>query len=288
MTMTRPDLHTHSTFSDGVLSPSLLVEKAVSMGVTVMAVTDHDTFEGCDSLRDAALPIPVIPGVELSLRDMPGLHLLGYGLTAAPVLRGRVAELARMRVGRAEAMVRRLRDMGIALDWERMTAACRGTVGRAHVARALVAEGYSATMQEAFDRYLGEGKPAYVPGKRMSMAEALPLLRGEGFVPVLAHPALLNKDDMTLRKLLEAWATRGLMGVEVYHPSLMGREAALERMARSMGLLVTGGSDYHQDGDSHGQMGATAEGWQRVEEDMTALWNALRTGEEKNSGRYEK
>ena len=258
------------------------------MGVTVMAVTDHDTFEGCDSLRDAALPIPVIPGVELSLRDMPGLHLLGYGLTSAPVLRGRVAELARMRVGRAEAMVRRLRDMGIALDWERITAACRGTVGRAHVARALVAEGYSATMQEAFDRYLGEGKPAYVPGERMSMAEALPLLRGEGFVPVLAHPALLNKDDMTLRQLLEAWATRGLMGVEVYHPSLMGREAALERMARSMGLLVTGGSDYHQDGDSHGQMGATAEGWQRVEEDMTALWNALRTGEEKNSGRYEK
>ena len=286
--MTRPDLHTHSTFSDGVLSPSLLVEKAVSMGVTVMAVTDHDTFEGCDSLRDAALPIPVIPGVELSLRDMTGLHLLGYGLTSAPVLRGRVAELARMRVGRAEAMVRRLRDMGIALDWERMTAACRGTVGRAHVARALVAEGYSATMQEAFDRYLGEGKPAYVPGERMSMAEALPLLRGEGFVPVLAHPALLNKDDMTLRQLLEAWATRGLMGVEVYHPSLMGREAALERMARSMGLLVTGGSDYHQDGDSHGQMGATAEGWQRAEEDMTALWNALRTGEEKNFGRYEK
>ena len=288
MTMTRPDLHTHSTFSDGVLSPSLLVEKAVSMGVTVMAVTDHDTFEGCDSLRDAALPIPVIPGVELSLRDMPGLHLLGYGLTAAPVLRGRVAELARMRVGRAEAMVRRLRDMGIALDWERMTAGCRGTVGRAHVARALVAEGYSATLQEAFERYLGEGKPAYVPGERMSMAEALPLLRGEGFVPVLAHPALLNKDDMTLRQLLETWVDRGLMGVEVYHPSLMGREAALERMARSMGLLVTGGSDYHQDGDSHGQMGATAEGWQRAEEDMTALWNALRTGEEKNSGRYEK
>ena len=288
MTMTRPDLHTHSTFSDGVLSPSLLVEKAVSMGVTVMAVIDHDTFEGCDSLRDAALPVPVIPGVELSLRDMPGLHLLGYGLTSAPVLRGRVAELARMRVGRAEAMVRRLRDMGIALDWERMTAACRGTVGRAHVARALVAEGYSATMQEAFDRYLGEGKPAYVPGERMSMAEALPLLRGEGFVPVLAHPALLNKDDMTLRQLLEAWATRGLMGVEVYHPSLMGREAALERMARSMGLLVTGGSDYHQDGDSHGQMGATAEGWLHAAEDMAALWNALRKGEEIFSGRYEK
>ena len=278
----------HSTFSDGVLSPSLLVEKAVSMGVTVMAVTDHDTFEGCDILQGMNTSIPVIPGVELSLRDMPGLHLLGYGLTAAPTLRGRVAELAQMRVGRAEAMVRRLRDMGISLDWARMTAACRGTVGRAHVARALVAEGHVATMQEAFERYLGEGKPAYVPGERMSMAEALPLLRGEGFVPVLAHPALLNKDDMTLRQLLEAWANRGLMGVEVYHPSLTGREAALERMTRSMGLLVTGGSDYHQDGDSNGQMGATAEGWLRAAEDMAALWNALRAGEEIFSERYEK
>ena len=278
----------HSTFSDGVLSPPLLVEKAVSMGVTVMAVTDHDTFEGSDILQGMNTSIPVIPGVELSLRDMPGLHLLGYGLTAAPTLRGRVAELAQMRVGRAEAMVRRLRDMGISLDWARMTAACRGTVGRAHVARALVAEGHVATMQEAFERYLGEGKPAYVPGERMSMAEALPLLRGEGFVPVLAHPALLNKDDMTLRQLLEAWADRGLMGVEVYHPSLTGREAALERMARSMGLLVTGGSDYHQDGDSHGQMGATAEGWMHAAEDMAVLWNALREGEEIFSGRYEK
>ena len=278
----------HSTSSDGVLPPSLLVEKAVSMGVTVMSVTDHDTFEGCDNLQGMNTPIPVIPGVELSLRDMPGLHLLGYGLTAAPMLRGRVAELARMRVGRAEAMVRRLRDMGISLDWARMTAACRGTVGRAHVARALVAEGHVATMQEAFERYLGEGKPAYVPGERMSMAEALPLLRGEGFVPVLAHPALLNKDDMTLRQLLEAWADRGLMGVEVYHPSLTGREAAPERMTRSMGLLVTGGSDYHQDGDSHGQMGATAEDWLHAAEDMAALWNALREGEEIFSGRYEK
>ena len=91
--MIKPDLHMHSTFSDGVLSPSLLVEKAVSMGVTVMAVTDHDTFEGCDILQGMNTSIPVIPGVELSLRDMPGLHLLGYGLTAAPTLRGRVAEL---------------------------------------------------------------------------------------------------------------------------------------------------------------------------------------------------
>lgn len=275
----------HSTFSDGVLPPALLVEKAVSMGVTVMAVTDHDTFEGCDSLRGMNTPIPVIPGVELSLRDMPGLHLLSYGRTAAPLLRGKVAELARMRVGRAEAMVRRLRDMGIDLDWKQMTAACRGTVGRAHVARALVAEGHVATMQEAFERYLGEGKPAYVPGERMSMAEALPLLRGEDFVPVLAHPALLGKDDMTLRQLLETWVDRGLMGVEVYHPSLMGREASLERMARSMGLLVTGGSDYHQDGDSHGQIGATAAGWQHAEEDVAALWKAMRAGDENFSSR---
>ena len=278
----------HSAFSDGMWMPPLLVEKAVSAGVTVMAITDHDTFEGCDSLRGREWPIPVIPGVELSLRDMPGLHLLGYGLTEAPALRGRVAELARMRVSRAETMLQRLRELGISLDWEKMTGSCRGTVGRAHVARALVEGGYCATMQEAFDRYLGEGRPAYVPGERLSMAEALPLLRENGFVPVLAHPALLEKDDMTLRQLLSAWADRGLMGVEVYHPSQAGREETLDRMVRGMGLLVTGGSDYHQEDDRHGSIGSTAEGWHRASGDMEALWGALQAQMNKNFGICEK
>ena len=272
----------HSTFSDGVLAPPRLVEKAVSMGVTVMAITDHDTFDGVDSLKGQATPIPVIPGVELSLRDMHGLHLLGYGMTEAQELRQTVADLAAKRLNRAETMVQHLADMGMPLDWAAMTDGYSGTVGRAHVARALVAQGYVKTMEEAFSKYIGEGKPAYVAGERLSMAEALPLMRRCGFVPVLAHPAQLGKDELTLRTLLEHWQQQGLMGVEAYHPCQRGKEAAYDRMARSLGLLVTGGSDYHKDGDSHGLPGSTAAAWQTAQQDVESLLAAIE--KEKLSG----
>lgn len=265
----------HSTFSDGVLTPAQLVETAAALGVTAMAITDHDTFEGIDSLRGADTPIPVLPGVELSLRDMTGLHLLGYGLGEAPDLRQTVADLARKRVERAKLMVQRLSEMGMPIAWDSMTAGYSGTVGRAHIGRALVAGGYVQSMQEAIDRYIGEGKPAYVAGERLSMAEALPLMRRSGFVPVLAHPALLGKDDLTLRTLLERWQAQGLMGVEVYHPSLLGRTARLERMARSMGLLITGGSDFHKEGDSHGTPGCICAEWSSAEQDMARLMEAV-------------
>lgn len=272
----------HSTFSDGVLAPGALVEKAAGLGVTVMAITDHDTFTGADSLRGVNTPIPVIPGVELSLRDMHGLHLLGYGVTQAKPLRDKVAHLADQRVHRAETMVRRLAEMGMPLNWETMTAGYAGTVGRAHIARALLAQGYVRSMQEAFEKYIGEGKPAYAEGERLSMAEALELMRSCGFVPVLAHPAQLNKDEMTLRTLLRHWQDQGLMGVEAYHPCQMGRTDLYDRMARSMGLMVTGGSDYHKDGDNHGQPGCTAAIWQRAGEDMERLLQAIH--QQKESG----
>ena len=272
--MTRPDLHLHTSFSDGVLTPTQLVEKTASQGVSVMAVTDHDTFQGADSLRGMALPIPVIPGIELSLRGMRNLHLLGYGTGEARELRETVADLARKRETRAGRMLEKLAGLGMPLPAEGLTH--EGTVGRMHIARAMVAAGYVATIQEAFDRYLGDGCPAYVPGERLSMEEALPLMRRSGFVPVLAHPTLLGLDDMTLRTLLASWQKQGLMGVEVYHPSRAGRGVdALTRMARRMGLLVTGGSDFHQEGDSHGLPGCTADAWLDADRDVQALLRAM-------------
>lgn len=266
----------HSTSSDGVLSPEALVEKAAAMGVTVMAITDHDTFDGVDSLLQRPTAIPVLPGVELSMRDMHNLHLLGYGLTKALPLRSCVAELARQRVGRGEKMARRLAEMGMPLDWPAIYTRCHGSVGRPHIARAMVEAGYAQSIQEVFERYLGDGGPAYVPGERLSMAEALPLMRRCGFVPVLAHPAMLEKDDMTLRVLLEKWRSMGLMGVEVYHPAQTSAGyAPLERMARGMGLLVTGGSDFHQDADGHGFPGCTAAAWSTAEEDVRRLIAAM-------------
>lgn len=274
--MPRPDLHTHSTASDGVLSPIELVRAAAEAGVTALALTDHDTFDGVDSLRGQETPIDVIPGVELSLADRHGLHLLGYGTAPAPELRQTVRSLQRNRLTRARRMTERLAALGMHLDYDELVSRCGGSVGRLHIARAMLDKGYAATLQEVFERWIGEDGPAYVAGDRLTMAEALPLMRRSGFVPVLAHPAELNVDDLTLRALLEAWQKQGLMGVEVYHPSQKGRGfTALDAMARRMGLLVTGGSDFHAPGDRHAMPGSMADDWLRREEDLAALMSAI-------------
>lgn len=271
-----PDLHMHSTFSDGVLSPELLAYEAGLAGVNIMAVTDHDTFAGSDSLRKLEQPITVIAGVELSIRDMHGLHLLGYGTARGDELRSRVCELAAKRVERARRMLDKLAEMGMPLEWKVLERKYSGTVGRPHIARAMVHAGYAGSMQEAFERYLGHNRPAYVPGERLGMQEALELMRRSGFVPVLAHPYELEQSNELLISLVKKWQDQGLMGMEVYHPSARGRGfEPLDRMARRMGLLVTGGSDFHQDNDKHGRIGSMCREWQRSDDDMQALLDSL-------------
>lgn len=270
------DLHMHSNASDGVLSPGELVTFAASRGVEIMALTDHDTFDGVDSLQGRALPIPVLTGVELSLREMHGLHLLAYGSTDAISLRATVRDLAQKRLSRARRMVEKLAALGIVLDYDALCASAQGTVGRMHIARAMQAGGYVRTTEEAFDRYIGEGREGYVQNESLTMAQALPLLRANGFVPVLAHPAELKRDDMTLRMLIESWQQQGLMGVEVYHPSQEKHGfAPLERMVRRMGLLVTGGSDHHCNDNRHGQPGYPAAHWHSADQDVSALLTAV-------------
>lgn len=276
--MSRPDLHAHSTCSDGTLTPMELVRVAAAAGVTALAITDHDTFDGIDSLQGQETPIEVLHGVELSLRDMHGLHLLGYGTAPAIELRQVVRELADKRLTRAQRMTEKLAELGMPIDYDKLVSQCGGSVGRLHIARAMVAAGYAATVQEAFERWVGNDGPAYVAGERLSMAEALPLMRRNGFVPVLAHPAELDKDDLTLRALLESWQRQGMMGVEVYHPSQKGRGfMALDAMVRRMGLLVTGGSDFHTAaGDGHGLLGSMCDAWLRRDEDLAALKAAMK------------
>jgi len=273
----KPDLYMHTTASDGVLSPRALVDFAAERGVTLMAITDHDTFDGADSLRGVKTPIPVLTGVELSMADMKGLHLLGYGVTDAPELRQTVRILAEKRLTRAERMVDKLNEMGFPLDYAEICANCAGTVGRPHIARAMVAKGYIRSTEQAFDKYIGDDCPAYVPNERLTMAQALPLLLKSGFVPVLAHPAELEQKDEVLRMLIESWQNQGLMGVEVYHPSQQKRSfAKLDAMVRRMGLLVTGGSDYHCDDNRHGQPGCTAQHWANAQADAEALLTAIK------------
>lgn len=273
----KPDFHMHTTFSDGVLPPGDLVQFAVSRGVTLMAVTDHDTFDGADCLRGMETPIPVLTGIELSMADMHGLHLLGYGAGEASELRCVVSSLAEKRRTRAQRMVEKLTELGMPLDYDALCAECGTSIGRPHIARAMVRMGYVQDTLESFDRWIGDDGPAYVPNERLTMAQALPMLRRNGFVPVLAHPAELEKDDMTLRMLLECWRKQGLQGVEVYHPSWECRGyALLDAMVRRMGFLVTGGSDYHCDDNRHGQPGCTAGAWRNAEQDVEALLEAVR------------
>lgn len=268
----RADLHVHTTFSDGTLTPQQLLQAAADRGLEVLAITDHDTLDGADALAGDTGPVRIIPGVELSLSNMQGLHLLGYGAGAhAAPLRARLAALAQARIERAREMIRRLHGLGYPLEEEIIEQ--QGTVGRAHLARAMVAHGWVGTMAEAFDRFLAEGAPAYVPGERLTMAEALTLLRACGVAPVLAHPALLPVDELALPPLLRAWQEQGLVGVEVYHPAQAGRGfAQLERMVRRMGLLVTGGSDFHAEReDRHGQLGGLQTQWGTAAQDVQAL-----------------
>lgn len=252
----KPDLHTHTTSSDGLLTPAELVALADKHRVTLLAVTDHDTFDGAAQLLGKPAPMPILQGVELSLRDMPGLHLLGYGRGMDTPLHRKVRALSQMRLGRARQMVEKLNALGYSLDYDEIAREAKGSVGRPHIARAMVSHGY-------------------VAGERLSMAEALPLMRESGFVPVLAHPMELEKTGALLRHLLGVWQEQGLRGVEVYHPSAGRATPLLDLTARRMGFLVTGGSDFHGDGDRHGMVGCTAPMWARAADDVEKLLQAV-------------
>lgn len=279
LTPMKPDLHTHTTASDGLLTPAELVALADKHRVTLLAVTDHDTFDGAAQLLGKPAPMPILQGVELSLRDMSGLHLLGYGRGTDTPLHRKVRALSQMRLGRARQMVEKLNALGYPLDYDEIAREAKGSVGRPHIARAMVSRGYVVDTREAFDRFLADGAPAYVAGERLSMAEALPLMQESGFVPVLAHPMELEKTGALLRHLLGVWQEQGLRGVEVYHPSAGRATPLLDLTARRMGFLVTGGSDFHGDGDRHGMVGCTAPMWARAADDVEKLLQAVEAAE---------
>ena len=274
----KADLHLHSSRSDGTLSPGELADRALRQGLTLIAVTDHDVLRGSDELIESAPGIDVLPGTELSLRDMDGLHLLLYGRRPAGMLRERLLELRNRREDRAWRMLDKLAAFGMPIDRETLRSGSEGSVGRMHIARAMVAAGYASSTQEAFDRWIGNGRPAYDAGERMSMSEALDLAARCGWVPVLAHPYELKCCDSALLALVKGWQAQGLRGIEVYHPSAETRGyEGLDRMARSLGMLVTGGSDFHTPGNrhTHCEIGGMCRHWHRMEEDVAALLRAV-------------
>ncbi|MCC6739180.1 MAG: PHP domain-containing protein [Planctomycetia bacterium] len=246
------DLHAHTTASDGSLSPTELVRAAAAEGLAALAVTDPDTVEGLAEARIEArrAGIELVNGMELSVRwDEGTFHLLGYLFEEGPGLSSGLAQLQALRHDRNRRLIGRLTELGSGVSYADVAAESGGgQVGRPHMAKALVRKGLVPTVQEAFERLLRRGRPAYVIVDRLEPEDAFALVRRAGGVPVLAHPYQLRLSEEELDARIPGWKDAGLGGIEVQHSSHdAARQSFLERLAGKHGLAATGGSDFHGD-----------------------------------------
>ncbi len=240
----RVDLHTHSNFSDGDFPPAELAALARRAGLAAMALTDHDCLDGLPEFRAAADGFVPVDGVEISCRrDRVDVHVIGLFIDAShPALIRRLGELLEARRRRLSAMVNKLRGLGVAITEEDVASFTEhGTVGRPHVARALVEAGVVGSVDEAFAKFLRPRRPAYVPSPGPDPGEACRWILEAGGVPVLAHPGLVRHDGW-----IPGLVDEGLAGLEVWHPKHNPRQRARYlKLARDLDLVPTGGSDYH-------------------------------------------
>jgi len=242
------DLHLHTTASDGRLSPTELIHLLASQGLKQAAISDHDTTEGLAEAFAAAEEFPdmrIIPAIELST-DIPGdeVHMLGYFLRHEDEELQKILREFRMgRLERGRMMVEKLATLGINIEWERVQEiAGEGSVGRPHIALAMVEKGYCKEPKDAFPEYLGRNGSAYVERSKMTPPEAVEMLIRFGAVPVLAHPAYLNDMETTIAELAEA----GIVGLEVHYAQFNPETVQqLAGLADRYGLIPCGGSDYH-------------------------------------------
>ena len=245
------DLHTHSTFSDGSLTPEKLVALAQEVGVTHMSLTDHDTLGGQARFMEAAAEagIDTITGIELSAAHGEGeVHMLGYGYD--PKNAFLIESLTRVRQARTDRnhqILKRLQSVGVSLEWSDIErAAGEEVIGRPHFAAALIRGGYVQDKHEAFEQYLGHDQLAYIPRARLSLQECIDVIHQAGGVAVLAHPLYMSRDQKAFVKLLEECGAYGLDGLEVYYNAY--DEESVQRLksyADSFNLLTTGGTDFH-------------------------------------------
>jgi predicted metal-dependent phosphoesterase TrpH len=246
--MVSVDLHVHTNASDGRYSPAEIVQKAARAGLTVLAITDHDTISGIDAAQETAKAFPsltLIPGVEINT-DVPSgeAHVLGYFIDRYnPELLSLLAEMRSSRQDRAKRMIAKLERLGLAVTWERVQEiANTDAIGRPHIAQALLEKGYISNFKEAFDRYIGWGGPAYVERAKISPLEATKLILETNGLPVLAHPLTVANPEQMVQQLKDG----GLIGLEVYYGGYSVPDVSrILALAVKYGLIATGGSDFH-------------------------------------------
>lgn len=252
----RADLHCHSCCSDGTLSPVELVELAVSMGLGALSITDHDTIAAYQMAlpRAKELGLDLISGAEFStMHRGKGVHILAYGFSfPSPLLEQFCQRHQRRRTARNQEILYRLERLGLPVDASLLESA-RHTVGRPHIAQAMVERGYVADIQEAFTRYIGGGQPAYAAGEAIGVLETINLIHEAGGVAILAHPMLIRQG--TVERELFQMPFDGLEGYYARMPAHI--EARWRRKASERGWIVTGGSDFHGEAKPHLTLGAS-------------------------------
>lgn len=246
------DLHIHTTCSDGSLTPSQVVQYAKEKGLKAIAITDHDTIDGNEeALKEGThQDIEVIPGVEISVDYSPGsMHMLGYFITTDDTaLQEKLTLLQDSRADRNPKIIEKLKELGLALTYDEVVQESGGgQVGRPHIAQVLLKKGCVKNIQEAFDKYLGKGAPAYSDKFRLGAEEAITTITDAGGIPVLAHPFTLHcKGSGELEALIKKLVSTGLQGIEVYYSEHNQRQVShYRKLAEQYNLAITGGSDFH-------------------------------------------
>ena len=257
--MSKVDLHIHSTVSDGRFSPEEIVRKAAELGLSVIALADHDSVDGVAPALEAAKAFPglrVIPCVEISTDTASGeVHVLGYFIDYTnQELKVALEKFRSSRRRRAQGIIAKLADLGIHIDWQRVQELATGSsIGRPHLAQAMLEKGYITSLPEAFTRYLGQGGPAYVEREKMTPVEAVELIARADGLPVLAHPFTTSEPEAVVIELKAA----GLVGIEAYFHDLTADEVkSLISLADKYNLIATGGTDYHGLDDSEAMLGS--------------------------------
>lgn len=245
------DLHVHSNESDGTYTPARLVDYAIEKGLAAFALTDHDTTKGLAKAIGAAKgrPIEVIPGIEFSTEyEGRDIHIVGLDFDYEDQeFQSQLKRFRDSRDLRNEKMIRKLNEAGIKISWEDMEIRFGEAVWtRAHFARYMLDEGYIKSMPEAFERFIGDRGPCYVPREKVTPSQAVHLVRRAGGIPVLAHPLQYHMSSERLKVLVEELKKNGLLGLEALYSTHKGyEEDEMRRLARTSGLCISGGSDFH-------------------------------------------